>query len=80
MGNDINGDLSRSKRISSNFGNETWIIKEKFVKAEYPLAFINSVFRDFNNKTIPPVANEDEYIIPPYLFETTNFHTVLKMK
>ena len=46
------------------------MIKEKFVKAEYPLAFINSVLRDFNNKTIPPVADEDEYIIPPYLFET----------
>ena len=56
--------------MSSNFGNETKIIKEKFVKAEYPLAFINSVLRDFNNKTIPPVADEDEYIIPPYLFET----------
>ena len=66
----FNGDLSRSKRISSNFGNETKIIKEKFVKAEYPLVFINSVLRDFNNKTIPPVADEDEYIIPPYLFET----------
>ena len=38
------------------------MIKEKFVKAEYPLAFINSVLRDFNNKTIPPVADEDEYI------------------
>ena len=68
--NAINGDLSRSKRISSNFGNETRMIKEKFVKAEYPLAFINSVLRDFNNKTILPVADEDEYIIPPYLFET----------
>ena len=61
----MNGDLIRSKGISLNFGNETRIIKEKFVKA-----FIYSVLRDFNNKTIPPVADEDEYIIPPYLFET----------
>ena len=40
------------------------------MKAEYPLAFINSVLRDFNNKTITPVPDEDECIIPPYLFET----------
>ena len=31
------------------------------MKAEYPLAFINGVLRDFNNKTIPPVTEEDEY-------------------
>ena len=68
--NAINEDLSRSKRISSNFGNETRIIKEKFVKAKYSLTFINSVLRDFSNRTIPSVADEDEYIIPPYLFET----------
>ena len=52
----MNGDLSRSKGISLNFGNETRIIKEKFVKA-----FIYSGLRDFNNKTIPPVTEEDEY-------------------
>ena len=30
----------------------------------------NGLNRDFNNKTIPPVAEEDEYIISPYLFRT----------
>ena len=33
----INGDLHRSKRISSNFDEEITLIKEKFIKADYPL-------------------------------------------
>ena len=40
--NIINGDLHRSKRISSNFGEETPLLKEKFMKADYPSRFINS--------------------------------------
>ena len=40
--NTINGDLHHSKRISSNFDKEIPLTKEKFMKADYPLRFINS--------------------------------------
>ena len=40
--NTVNGDLHRSKRISSNFDEEMSLIKEKFLKADYPLRFINN--------------------------------------
>ena len=41
--NTINVDLHRSKRIS-NFDEEILLIKEKFMKADYPLNFINISF------------------------------------
>ena len=46
-GNTINGDLHCSKRISSNFEEEILLIKEKLMKADYPLGFINSVVNEF---------------------------------
>ena len=45
--NTINGDLYRSRRISSNFDEEVPLIKEKFMKADYLLRFINSVVTEF---------------------------------
>ena len=45
--NTINGDLHRSKRISSNFDGEIPLIKEKFMKVDYLLCFINSVVNNF---------------------------------
>ena len=45
--NIINSDLHWSKRISSKFDKEIPLIKEKFMKADYPLRFINSVVNDF---------------------------------
>ena len=45
--NTINGGLRRAKRISSNFDEETPLIKEKFMKADYPLRLINSVVNEF---------------------------------
>ena len=45
--NTVNGDLHHSKRISSNFDEEIPLIKEKFMKADYPLLFINSVVNEF---------------------------------
>jgi len=47
---------------------ETKIIRQKFLKAEYPPAFINCVLRDFVNREVLFV-DKDEYIIPPNLFE-----------
>ena len=45
----INGDLHRSKRIS-NFDEEFTLIKETFMKADYPLRFINSVVNEFQKR------------------------------
>ena len=45
--NSVNGDLHCSKRISSNFEEEISLVKEKFIKAVYPLRFINSVVNEF---------------------------------
>ena len=35
------------KTFSSNFDEEISLIKEKFMKADYPLRFINSVVNEF---------------------------------
>ena len=45
--NTVNGNLHRSCRTSSNFDEEIRLIKEKFMKADYPLRFINSVVNEF---------------------------------
>ena len=59
--NTIKTDLYRAKRISSDFQNELDIIKKKYLKANFPIRFINSVIRDFNEP-------EEEMIIPHFLF------------
>ena len=45
--NTINGDLHRLQTISSKFDEEIPLIKEKFMKTDYPLRFINSVMIKF---------------------------------
>ena len=45
--NAINGDLHRSKRISSKFNEEIPLIKVKLMNADYVLHFINSVVNEF---------------------------------
>ena len=70
--NAIYGDLSRAYRISSNFQCEINIIRQKFLKASYPLRYINSVIKDFKNKKNAVSTendNIDEFIIPPGFFE-----------
>ena len=66
--NTINGDLHRSKRISSNFDEEIPLIKEKFMKADYPLRFINSVVNEFQKGK---ECGDESFIISPSLFEIT---------
>ena len=46
--NTINGNLYRSKRISWNLDKEIVLMREKFMKADYPLRFINSVINEFH--------------------------------
>ena len=48
--NAINGDLHRAKWIATDFEKEIVQIKEKFLVANFPSRFINSVCNDFLNK------------------------------
>ena len=64
----INGDLHRSKWISSNFDEEIPLIKEKFMKVDYPLCFINSVANEFQKGK---ECGDQSFIIRPSLFEIT---------
>ena len=65
--NTVNGDLYRSQRISNNFPKEVTEIRKKFLKANYPIRFINSVINQFNTRRTN--TEPDEYIIPPGFFE-----------
>ncbi|XP_066920538.1 uncharacterized protein [Clytia hemisphaerica] len=62
--NAIRSDLSRAYRISSNFHREKEIIHEKFKKVDFPVPFINSVFKQFsdkkNNPTDPTSDNDSK--------------------
>ena len=64
--NTVNGNLHRSKRISSNFDKEIPLIKEIFMKADYPLRFINSVVNKFQKGK---KCGDENFIIPTSLFE-----------
>ena len=64
--NTINTDLYRAKRIATNLDNELVIIKKKFLAADYPHRFINSVINTFIEKEN---KKEEEYLIPQNFFE-----------
>ena len=48
--NTINADLYRAKQISTNLDNELVIIKRKYLAANYPHRFFNSVINTFIEK------------------------------
>ena len=62
----IKGDLHRSERISSNLHQEIPLIKEKFMKADYPFRFIDSVVKEFQKGK---ECGDESFIIPTSLFE-----------
>ena len=49
--NMILGDLHWSNHISSNFREEIRFISHKYEKADYPKRFINSVIRQFQDRS-----------------------------
>ena len=55
--NSINTDLYRAKRITSNSDNELVIIKKKFLAADYPHKFINSVIKHLLKKKVRKKKN-----------------------
>ena len=65
--NTINGDLRRSKRISSNDEDEEIpLIKENFMKGDYPLRFINSFVKEFRKGK---KCGDESFLIPTSLFK-----------
>ena len=61
--------INCSIRISSNFYEEIILTKEKFMKADYPLHYINKVVNEFHQKG--KECGDESVIIPPTLFEIT---------
>ena len=45
------------------------MIRQKFLNADYPLRFINSVIKQFNEKLSEKSNEEDDHILPPDFFE-----------
>ena len=60
--NAIISDLNRATRIASFPADEIPKIKQKFLNADYPYIFINSVINNFQEKT----DGTDDHIIPPW--------------
>ena len=52
--------------VASNLDNELLIIKKKFLAADYPHKFINSVINTFIEKKN---KKEEEYLIPQKFFQ-----------
>ena len=65
--NAINPDLNRAARIASTFIEEIPTIEGKFLNADGPPRFVNSVIRQFNKKCTG--NTQDDYIIPPDFFD-----------
>ena len=78
--NSIKIDLHLAKKISTNFKEEIKFIRNKFIKADFTLPFINSVIKDFNNlQKIVQQNNEEQLIIPSYFFEVQQTFLLLKL-
>ena len=66
----IVGDLHRSNRICFNFSEKKKFISHKYEKADYPKRFINSVIRQFQDRSNQSNIDDfDDYIIPPNFFD-----------
>ena len=65
-------DLHRSNRISSNSSEEIRFISQKYSsyeKADYPKRFINSVIRQFQDRSNQSNIVDFDYIIPANFFD-----------
>ena len=57
-------NLHRPNRISSSFSEEIKFISHKYEKADYPKRFINSVIRQFQDRSNQSHIDDfDDYII-----------------
>ena len=70
----IKVDLHPAEKISTNIKEDIKFINNNFIKADFPLVFINSVIKDFNNQQkIIQQNNKDKLIIPSYFFDVELF-------
>ena len=78
--NTITTDLHRAGNIASDIKEEIQTTRKKFIKADYLRPFVNSVINQYNNKTKEQqLDNDDDYTIPPCLFEEENPFILLKL-
>ena len=76
----ILGDLHQSNHISSNFTEKINFISHKYEKADYCKCFINSVIRQFQDRSNQcNVDDFDEYIIPPHVFDITESFILIEL-
>ena len=63
--NIVIADLHCAKRDFHNFKEKIEFIRSKFLKADFPLPFINSLIKDFiNQQETVQQNNKEEFIIP----------------
>ena len=67
------------RKDSSNFKEEIKFIRNKFIKADFPLPLINRVIKDFNNQQKIAQQNEEELIISCYFFEVEPAFLLLQL-
>ena len=78
--NSFQVDLHGAKKISTNFKEEIKFIRNKFLNADFPLPFINSVVKDFvNQQETVQLNNVEQPIIPSYFFEAEAAFLLMKL-
>ena len=61
--NSIKVDLHRAKNISTNFEEELKFVRNKFIKVDFPVPFINNVIKDFKNQQKNLLQNNEEELL-----------------
>ena len=64
--NSIREDLHHFTKIATDFQKEVTSVRKKFLKADYPIKFINRLINNFFHET---ESTEDSYIIQLNLFK-----------
>ena len=67
----------KPKRISTNFDQEIYRIKKKFLAEDYPQKFVECVICNFEIDKIESVG--DDYIIPPRFFKIVKPIMIVKV-
>ena len=66
--NSIKVDLHRAKNISTNFKEELKFVRNKFIKADFPVPFINNVIKDFKNQQKKRATKQRRRVNYPFVF------------
>ena len=66
--NSIKVDLHLAKNISINFEEELKFIRNKFIKANFPVPFINNVIKDFKNQAKKRATKQRRRVNYPFVF------------